>query len=789
MPMDTKTTCPLPFFDEGGPLPDPERFNARHHSDDHRHNDVGNSTKKDVVKIILRSSFAFSVALLVVPISACGQSCPTSSSEFTAQASLAILQPASGSAVVHLENAQPTVVSIDLTAGPLVSETTHAVVSGASVAFTAGNGSGSLPKNLSSGTCVDILATISNDAAIGVSIANIFNLGRRIGQLKAIRYDAPLNFTVEGDGSVTSSVRVQYGQDISIALKNNDDLTYPITPSLYCDGEETTLSPVTVGPGSTTLVRFSTSNNWFDWGTWFRTKAVALRVVVRLTPSAFGDTVHDRLFPSRSVPVNAHLARLSPTRSQFFTSGILFVVLLLGGLASLAINSILPNVLRKLSYKKKLRSLADSTSAVSIKVDSRLRVVLRLERNRLLQLLASLSLFSTDAVDVFQQVDTGIIALGKRVTTAQRLDELRNQFDLRSTSSPPSISDNIDECLQEAADQLRSLYLSDKIIDGANLALDSAEQKLNALSAQDVLAKDIASRHSQLLARVNCFQNDSLASLKEALPGIVEVLDEKFDDEHPVLPTNFMQVDDSIARMNVALDSVYIYSTTKDVGIQARLKERSDQLIQLLGTRDWRTLRSARDLVQQMRQNIYPEDLIDALRSKRANISMDQQVARPYSALELCICFDCYRYNHAKALEHLSCVWNFDDGLTEKGWSICHFYQAPAEKTISAKIPLSVPNVPATAQGPSDNVVFSSTLTVRRAKSTFSNQSRIAETLRFAVAFFLALVSLIAGAQDQLVKLDVVPALIAVFLLGFGADAIKNVLTQQSTQPSTPVGK
>jgi hypothetical protein len=29
----------------------------------------------------------------------------------------------------------------------------------------------------------------------------------------------------------------------------------------------------------------------------------------------------------------------------------------------------------------------------------------------------------------------------------------------------------------------------------------------------------------------------------------------------------------------------------------------------MLGTRDWRTLRSAWDLVEQMRQNIYPEDL------------------------------------------------------------------------------------------------------------------------------------------------------------------------------------
>jgi len=44
---------------------------------------------------------------------------------------------------------------------------------------------------------------------------------------------------------------------------------------------------------------------------------------------------------------------------------------------------------------------------------------------------------------------------------------------------------------------------------------------------------------------------------------------------------------------------------------------------------------------------------------------------------------------------------------------------------------------------------------------------------------FIALLGLIAGAKDQLLKLDVVPAMIAIFLIGFGADQIKNLLTQK----------
>ena len=54
--------------------------------------------------------------------------------------------------------------------------------------------------------------------------------------------------------------------------------------------------------------------------------------------------------------------------------------------------------------------------------------------------------------------------------------------------------------------------------------------------------------------------------------------------------------------------------------------------------------------------------------------------------------------------------------------------------------------------------------------------------LRFAIAFGVALAGLLSGALEQLQKLDIVPAAIAIIGLGFSASAVKNLLTQ-----STPV--
>jgi hypothetical protein len=43
-----------------------------------------------------------------------------------------------------------------------------------------------------------------------------------------------------------------------------------------------------------------------------------------------------------------------------------------------------------------------------------------------------------------------------------------------------------------------------------------------------------------------------------------------------------------------------------------------------------------------------------------------------------------------------------------------------------------------------------------------------------------------AIAREQITKLDIVPGLIAVFLLGFGADSIKNLLARPPESGTAP---
>jgi len=58
--------------------------------------------------------------------------------------------------------------------------------------------------------------------------------------------------------------------------------------------------------------------------------------------------------------------------------------------------------------------------------------------------------------------------------------------------------------------------------------------------------------------------------------------------------------------------------------------------------------------------------------------------------------------------------------------------------------------------------------------------------LQLGLALGVVIIGLVVGAREQILKLDVFPALIAVFLLGFASDRVKNVFAQDPTPTPAP---
>ena len=54
------------------------------------------------------------------------------------------------------------------------------------------------------------------------------------------------------------------------------------------------------------------------------------------------------------------------------------------------------------------------------------------------------------------------------------------------------------------------------------------------------------------------------------------------------------------------------------------------------------------------------------------------------------------------------------------------------------------------------------------------------ELLKLGAALLIAVFGLVSGAQEQVDKLDILPGMVATFLLGFSADSIKRLLTTKT---------
>src|SRR6202035_268007 len=148
-----------------------------------------------------------------------------------------------------------------------------------------------------------------------------------------------------------------------------------------------------------------------------------------------------RLFDLHPLPVNLRMNRLGPETTQTFFALYVMSFLFLGGVLSLLANSILPNMLKRISYEKQLSGLANRTSSVSYRVDSYVRVLLRLERKKIEFALKEATWYSLSIAEKIDAVAVDITRLDRRLTIAERVDELRRRFETIAGTAPPSATD------------------------------------------------------------------------------------------------------------------------------------------------------------------------------------------------------------------------------------------------------------------------------------------------------------------------------------------------------------
>jgi hypothetical protein len=450
------------------------------------------------------------------------------------------------------------------------------------------------------------------------------------------------------------------------------------------------------------------------------------------------------------------------------------IMLIGGGISSLFLNFAVPNHLKRITIKEQLATLASRISAISTKIDSRLRVALRLERQRLKAVLSSRKIYSPDLTDIFARLTIDIALLTRRVELSEQLDGLRRQFSA-IRSLPTSCIDQVDKSLQEAADILRKNYVTQSDLDSAKAYLDKAVSLFDLQTQPPQFAEELAKRIKIItdaldpktpLGRLHM-------NLAGSLPNIFNANNAVYAVAANIPAGLYTDLDNSACRLEIWLQYLRELQTMSRPAAFATAEKR---LLEYLDTNSWDAFYMARIVLREMQEKVYPEAISNALSNKQATISMDRQVARVFQPLEFCICFNNSQYDHSAASQEFSAKWDFGDGLTESCWTIWHYYQLE-EKVIIITTSFQQIGGPEIQDSSGKPLSLGLEFNVKPEEKNWLGERTRAELVRLGIALFIAVIGLIAGANQQLAKLDILPGLLAIFVVGFSADTIKNILS------------
>ena len=772
------------------------------------------------MKHVLRAALAFSLAVLLEAPAA-------------AQTPPVLLTPpvvrinpvtGSGTATIRLQNAQATPLDVVLTAVPPENLPNNARATFAREG-AAKPGDLSLSLAIPARSAERIAMAVDGVRTPGDYAIDLYADATKIGTVVARL--APLGLSVDTPPE-GQSVMLTGGTKAERVLTNADPFAYLVKWNWSGDGKELCAGE-NESPANATALLTCTPSVGGLFREVFRQSAVPSVLTLHVdTRPASGQTP---LLRRQVIPVT--LAPLGPGLGQTIRYVVLVLVLIAGGVASLLLNTALPNFLQKLSLREQLLALGVRIGNLSNSVDSRIRVLIRLERSQLLDLLRSRWTLSPEFTTVVTTCTNGIAQLQARVAALQQLDlvaqGLRNAL---YSDVPPTLVEKIETLRRKANAFLTKTEPSEADLRDAIAAIAEASVLVDALGEP---GEEFGIK---LVARVKAVRDvakaidtlPSWAAIKAAVPWAWNAVANIDPTAATVPPAQYAQLDGAVRRVEIMQHYAQLRvgrpaSGSPELAAQlaalapAEREQRLERLKQLerheasmiacLGNPSHGASVTARRLLREIGEEIYSADLKKALTADppEARIGIEPDIAYERAPLTFCVEFYDQFVNDAAARHDWTCEWDFDDNLDGRGWTVSHYFmmrqpRQPIDKlTVKARVrdadglmrqphqPIDKFTVKARVRdadgqpvaGAGKEVTLSRVITVRRSDQGAAFESRVwAEAAKLAAALLIAIFGLVAGAQEQLGRLDIVPGLVAVFLVGFGADTIKNLLTTKS---------
>ena len=629
----------------------------------------------------------------------------------------------------------------------------------------------------------------------GLSVATIYNQGQKIGELSTLKYKLPLAVKLDVATPDKPEIGFERGQKTQILLKNDDPLTYLVITQLMVGNEtlaETKQAVIT--PNGLLRVEVSPPDAWFrrSLSQIFKPEPQPARLLLSVAQQAGGVQ-----WPVKSLSFQANLSYYSQGFRDVFSIVVLFVVLLAGGVTSVALNNAIPNAFAQIDLKGRLVAAGRNERGLSTLIDSRIRGTLATEQARLRELLASRAVFSPDFQTIAGEARLHLNLLETRLQLLARLDSLSHSLQAQSSEQPlpaPTRVAAAETRLRALADRvaftipldqdLKDLKNAAFVKDNAK-AIDDLEITIGNLRAPDdpfatALDRRTLRAKGRLAALLN---NGTLLGFQNALPALFNALGQI--PPGPPTPEDYTAVDTTVTKLEWIFEFVDASATTSFSG--ERLQPIKDEFVARLGPQAWEELKRAREYLLQFSQGVMPSDIADAIRSDAGTLGIEGPISlqpeRPatyrvrfFGRDDLMLC---------SARDEVKCFWDFGDGLKAQGWEVNHFYQRARTMQPLSRYVLGQRNTIRVTfadekghairkEGSDEPREILRAVKVKTGLVGLGTRTRL-EAVWLLASLAIPFLGLISGARQDFLKADAATGVVVIFLLGFGANHVKDL--------------
>jgi hypothetical protein len=667
----------------------------------------------------------------------------------------------SSSALIHLRNSGSAAAQVDLSVGEFVNRTTAKGINAKAMLFGPRDSTGAqvLRLDVPPRAVVHVRVEASNLWEAGESEAALLANGDTLGTLRAVKYLVPFNVKLRAGTSDPAEFSFVQGDTLLIDLKNEDGMTYQVAPALWVKGHSQEAESVVLPPNGGGTIRIPPPDAWFRDANFLKPDQADGVLTLRLDPPGTQSVAG---WPTKTIPFKARLMSMTPGWQGFWEFAFLLIPLLLGAIASLLTRYWVPNSISRASLKEKLDDLAEKTRMLSAQTSSDIRVGLRVERQRVQQRLKARWTFSPDLPALITQLGERIDELLKHVALTGKVNELCATVDhLYDQSEAPSRVSVIE-------DEVMAINASLRKVPSSLTELDAIDKRIAATGAKiDLLTSGSdATWHKQLQDRFTLLETER-QTLEADWSECKPLFDMWGGGWSKVPEADYDRLDTRISLLMLIREYLTALKLT------TATREAAKAFAGALKNFEYR---SAREALGEIRSQVFREEVVAALQdpSQRPQIAMSQSTPRQVSQVYFSLQFPAPRLESPEALDPVTCEWSFGDSTApERGWLVAHYFAGVRNYEVSATFQHQ--GKPVKDQG-DQPVKIVRNVTVQTPDPQEHRRTH-AEWVQLGIVVLVALLGLMAGARDQLAKLDLVPAMVALFLLGFGADAIKNALT------------